>query len=198
MSFARERVRTRTVFVTASHVLSVRSCWENVCGSMVLGVSSTQSIQMDRVLHLAVFTEIRGTRIQMNRVHRAVFISRGTRRITSRKNVKPLFYSGNIRMVFAVKQDCIICFEQKICPPLSYGCCHFDICLICLERWKEVNHGIERCPICREIQFEKPFQVFCFRCRRPTHEQRHILFKVFFAQIIFIFVVLFVNEVNKR
>jgi hypothetical protein len=169
---------------------------------MVLGVSSTQSIQTDRVLHLAVFTEIRGTRIhpasQGNRVHIAVFTSRGTRRITSRKNVKPLFYRGNIRMVLAVKQDCIICFEQKICPPLSYGCCHFDICLICLERWKEVNHGIERCPVCREIQFEKPFQLCCFRCRRPTHEQRHILFKVFFAQIIFIFVVLFLNELNKR
>ena len=122
MFSGRERVRMRTVFVTASHVLSVRSCWENVCGSMVLGVSSTLSIRMDRVPHLAVFTEIRGTRIQMNRVHCACHHSikevcavfteiRGTkihyachhsikevcavftRRITSRKNVKPLFLS---------------------------------------------------------------------------------------------------------
>jgi uncharacterized paraquat-inducible protein A len=101
-------------------------------------------------------------------------------------------------MVLAVKQDCIICFERRICPPLSYGCCHFEICPVCLAQWKEVNHGIERCPVCREIQFEKPLQLCCFKCRQPTYEQRRILFKVFFAQIIFTFIVLFLSELNKR
>ena len=94
MSSAQGRVRMKTVFVTASHVLSVRSCLESVCGSMVLGVSSIPLIQMGRAPHLAVFTEIRGTKIHYACHHSikevcAVF----TRRITSRKNVKPLFLS---------------------------------------------------------------------------------------------------------
>jgi hypothetical protein len=95
-------------------------------------------------------------------------------------------------------KDCLICFENQICPPLSYGCCHFDICSICLARWNEVNRGIERCPVCREIQFEKSFKICCFRCHRPSIEQQHILFKILFSQIVFIFIILFLNELNKR
>ena len=96
------------------------------------------------------------------------------------------------------KQNCFVCFEKKTCPPLSYGCCHFNICFVCLEKWNDVNHGIKRCPVCREFQYTKPLQICCFRCRRPTYEQRQILFKVFFAQIIIIFVVLFLNNGLKN
>ena len=97
-----------------------------------------------------------------------------------------------------MKQECIICFECCYCPPLSYGCCHFDICPICLAKWKEVNNGIERCPVCREIQFRKYIQICCYRCHRPTTEQGHIWFQILLSQIVFIFIVLFLNELNKR
>jgi len=70
----------RIAFVTASRVLSVRNCLESVCGSMVLGVSSTRLIRMDRVLSRAVFTEIRRMKIQMNSVHCSVFTERENRK----------------------------------------------------------------------------------------------------------------------
>ena len=93
-------------------------------------------------------------------------------------------------MVLAIKQDCLICFERKVCPPLSYGCCHFDICVICLERWTAVNHGIARCPVCREIQFEKPIKCLCFRCGRLSTQQKLIITQFLIGQILFIFIVL--------
>jgi len=93
-------------------------------------------------------------------------------------------------MVHAIKQDCLVCFEQRFCPPLSYGCCHFDICVVCLEKWTEVNHGIARCPVCREIQFEKPITFFCLRCQRPSTRQQMLMVQLFIGQIIFLILLL--------
>ena len=87
------------------------------------------------------------------------------------------------------KQNCIICFEKRTCPPLSYGCCHFDICFICLEKWNDVNHGIERCPVCREIQYEKPVKFLCFSCKRLSAQHKLILIQILVGQLIFVFIV---------
>jgi hypothetical protein len=101
-------------------------------------------------------------------------------------------------MVLTIEQECLICFENRICPPLSYGCCHFDICPICLAQWIEVNHGIVRCPVCREIQFDKPLKICCFRCTRPNYEQRRIWYQILLSQIIFIFFIMLILDKLKN
>lgn len=88
------------------------------------------------------------------------------------------------------KQDCLICFEKKTCPSLSYGCCHFDICYICLEKWNAVNHGIERCPVCREIQYEKTVKFLCFNCKKPSAQHKLYMIQLFIGQLIFICIIL--------
>jgi hypothetical protein len=90
-----------------------------------------------------------------------------------------------------IHKDCLICFENRICPPLSYGCCHFDICPICLVRWNEVNHGIERCPVCREIQYEKPFKICCFRCKSLTERQKFLIYQILIGQMVLCFIYIF-------
>jgi len=176
MSFARVRVRMRTVFVTASHVLSVRNCWESVCGSMVLGVSSIPLIRMGHALLLVGYISLR---------------------ISGRKS-KTLFFNKypSRKMVLAIKQNCFVCFECRICPPLSYGCCHFDICVVCLTKWNDINRGILRCPVCREIQFEKPLQFFCLKCRQPTLHQKVIWIQILLGQLLFILILLEFNKIK--
>ena len=65
MSSALERAAMRVVFATLCLVRSARRFWRSALMSMVLGVFSTQLIRMDRVLDLRVFTERRGTSLQM-------------------------------------------------------------------------------------------------------------------------------------
>ena len=60
MSSARERAATRVVFATLCLVRSARGFWRSALMSMVLGVFSTQSILMDRVLDRPDFIEIKG------------------------------------------------------------------------------------------------------------------------------------------
>jgi len=60
MSSARERAATRVVFATLCLVRSARRFWRSALMSMVLGVFSTQSILMDRVLDRPDFIEIKG------------------------------------------------------------------------------------------------------------------------------------------
>jgi hypothetical protein len=59
MSSARERAATRVVFATLCLVRSARRFWRSALMSMVLGVFSTQSILMDRVLDRPDFIEIK-------------------------------------------------------------------------------------------------------------------------------------------
>ena len=101
-------------------------------------------------------------------------------------------------MVLAIKQNCFVCFECRICPPLSYGCCHFDICVICLTKWNDTNNGILRCPVCRQIQFEKPLQFLCFKCRQPTTRQKIIWIQILLAQLIFVLILLGLNEIKNN